>query len=155
ASRYLRIGDGASLGAGELVLSPERFQQGGFAQYNLTAEQALTLTSGTVIHPRTDSIVADPGAAPFQPSGPDLSAFSSVQTLPDPTRKPAGLTLATTLSGSQISLEAGSAIVGDPGAAIQLKPRDGLDIAGSIVAPGGTITITQTADSRPLHIESG
>src|SRR5262249_42282614 len=91
----VRIGNQPSGSAGELLLTPDRFTQGGFSQYSVAAGLAdLVLAAGTAVQPTTQTLVLDAAGARFQPTGADISRFTAPALLPVYQRKPAGLNLA-------------------------------------------------------------
>lgn len=150
------IGATACAAADALRIAPQRFQQGGFNRYSVNANQGgLTVARDALIRPLAESWLLAPGFA-FQPTGADLVLFTRRVILPDIERAPATLTLsanaksdggfgaANFADAGHLDLQAGSRIVLDPRSTVNLSSNTRLHLAGSIVAPAGTITATLT-----------
>ena len=145
------------------VLPASFFSAGGFTDFVITATAGLTVDAHTVIAPRASDLVLT-GAAdtlPLHPSAQSVLGFATVERLPDTTRLPVDLTLKTNFAtltapqadapkqgeipGADLVIEKGALISGDPGASITLSADHQLTDYGSILAPGGAITIDGAA----------
>ncbi|MBV8927055.1 MAG: filamentous hemagglutinin N-terminal domain-containing protein, partial [Bradyrhizobium sp.] len=140
--------------AGELLL-PNSFFTSGFSQIALTNETGnVTVTSGTVVTPRqTNAILNGPLVA--APTGALLHNLATVGLLPLGLRASASLSLS---SAAGLLIGAGAGIAADPQASVTLSGTATAEIGGSIVAPGGSISIssgTVQIDSTALLDVSG
>jgi filamentous hemagglutinin len=155
-SAWAGIGADVNGQQGELSLAPNFFTQGGFAAYNITGINGLTIGSGnpavaSTITPLQQNLVFT-GNMLRQPTGTGLSSFTSLQTLPDYQRAPANVTFASTASPATLGangfgnliLNSGASIITDPQADVTLTARGNLTVAGTIDAPAGNIVL-QTA----------
>jgi len=152
----IQVGGSSALYAGALVLQPEFFSRGGFASFTLTG-------LGSVIDPQTyaPAVVIAPGAI-IQPVVSSLQASINVQSgassvevttlvRPEAYRNAATLdfegygvtnfTDGTLLVRSEIVMGAGAQIITDALGSVTMNGQT-VEILGSIVAPGGSITVT-------------
>ncbi len=135
------------------------FANYGFSSVNLTATGAaagatsdvLTVASGTSISAETRTLQLDTNYT-ATPTGGTLSAISAPTLLPLYERPAASVSLnviretddAVALGNAdygQLDVQPGSAIVADPGGSIVLTGEGGVNIGGSLRAPGGAITV--------------
>ncbi|HEY9197886.1 MAG TPA: hypothetical protein VIR60_00880, partial [Gammaproteobacteria bacterium] len=150
------VGNAACAGADALHIEPKLFQEGGFTRFALNANQGgLTVARDALIRPLAHSWLLAPGFA-FQPTGADLALFTRREILPVTERAPASLTLsanarnaggfsaANFANAGHLDLQAGSRIELDARSSVNLSSNTRLHLAGSIVAPAGTITATLT-----------
>lgn len=150
----LCIGNTACAGTAGLRIDPTLFQQGGFNRFSINANQGgLTVARDALIRPLAQSWLLAPGYA-FQPTGANLVLFTRREILPDIERAPATLSLsanarsdggfsaANFADAGHLELQAGSRIVLDPRSTVNLSSNTRLHLAGSIVAPAGTIAAT-------------
>lgn len=149
---------GERFGDDALLLSPERFNTGGFALYAVTANRRnLALGADTTLQLQAQNLVLD--AATFTAgSQRSLAGLTTVAMLDPALRRPASVSLrsdylqATPLSADQfpttsfLSLERGSSIVADPGARVALESDTSIRIEGSIRAPAGDISVLLNND---------
>ncbi|KJV06494.1 two-partner secretion domain-containing protein [Methylocucumis oryzae] len=130
-----------------LVLSQDFFNQGGFADYNMTATVlGLTVADGTHITPRQQNLLLT-GNLAQQATGSELEAFSTVTELPDEYRQPVSLSLnfqeLTGQDQSQVlSVGQNALIQAEPGATMSLASDTSIWLDGGIHAPAGTINLT-------------
>lgn len=130
-----------------LLLGADFFQQGGFADYHLTAnESGLTVADGAQIKPLQRNLQLQANAA-SAPSANSLAAISNGVTLSDSMRQAANLQLSAQGQQSQkrdAVLRVGNqaTISTDPGATVTLNSDTSVIIAGKIDAPAGTINVT-------------
>ena len=134
------IGSG-SASSSELALDSSFFRDGGFSSYNVASNGDLTVKTGTVISPTQTNLQIDTALAATLPSGSDLESAARFVQLPDNQRKATNLTLSST---GALVVEARSGIGTDVGAKVALSGVSGLDIAGVVYAPGGTINLALT-----------
>ncbi|WP_210183113.1 filamentous hemagglutinin N-terminal domain-containing protein, partial [Bradyrhizobium valentinum] len=149
-------------------IGPEFFRWGGFTNFALNGGASLTVAADTHIAPvaMTRLIAGDPtavaggtalgeiGAITLQPAGIRHAASLSIE---------ASLKVEVTNQPSEgkgvLAVEKGSTITVDPGAAVSLMAGYRAEVAGTVVAPGGSITvgITNVAmrEARGIKHESG
>lgn len=148
---------------GLLQLDPAFFSQGGFASYQLTAMDTLTVADGTRLAPRVDSRELDAGYR-FAGSGVRLEDFSHSVVRDDRSRQATDLRLIaqqTDVGTGSIVLGRGAHIDADAGASVTLRAREKIELQGSIIAPGGQITarldrsggqVTGAANVNPIWL---
>ena len=169
----IRIGGTGSSNGEILSLDPQFFSQGGFTSFalngigeiasdqvnpNLTGDQflpAITIAPDTIIRPVPVSWLAVRGKG----GSPVLEPF----TKPEGLRTPVSLTFGTpgtkddftgfTVLRGDFFMGAGAVIQTDPTASVTIK-GDTVAILGSIIAPGGSITIGG-ANSFPTTSTNG
>ncbi len=159
----IQIG-GSSAGPGVLHLAPEFFSAGGFGSFALTGYgaagalpgeflPAVAIAPGTVIAPVAQGWLALTTAT-------DVTLAPAL--LPVGLRTPVSLTFAapgvTDIYTSTLLLARGDFVMG-AGAAIRTDPRGSVSISGntaavlgSIIAPGGTITVSGKNNSAILEL---
>ena len=140
------IGDAVSAAPSQLALSPAFFGSGGFSSYIVTGLDGLTVQNGTLIAPVADNLQLGQDYSTRR-SGSNLLDFTQVVRLdpvgPVPTRAPVDLTLvAGTVTSGNLLIGTGASIAADPGANVSLTASRQLTVLGSVVAPGGSITLT-------------
>jgi filamentous hemagglutinin len=179
----VQIGSVATPPQGALVLSAEFFDNGGFASYTIDgvgrietgpSGNALTDSSGnvlfypglyvapgTLIYPRVQQLqivpdgtgyasdVIDPFSYEYTPANLTFSASN--------VGNPAVPGVGGLLSRGDLVVAPGAVIETDP----QTNPADGVNLSastvavlGSVIVPGGTISITGGADSSELFVSS-
>lgn len=144
--------------AGTVLLPASFFASNGFSNYNLTSTYgSVTVTSGTTVPLRQSNYLLS-GAAALPATGALLRDFAGFGLAPDGLRHAANLTLTerpfpygnagdpSTTAG--VLIDSGASIVGDPLAAITLAAGGPVTVLGSIIAHGGSITLTN--DSTTL-----
>lgn len=155
------IDESGSATAGELLLSPDIFQRGGFAQYVVSGRDNLLIAAGAMIAPRHETLVADASFATRE-SGADVLDFTDKQVLPEHLRLATDLTLAATSgrtgatnkNNGNLTLDAGASIRTDAGAAVKLAASRQLTVGGEIAAPAGSITLaTEGVDIEALEFD--
>jgi filamentous hemagglutinin len=148
---------GETPGRTPLVLSPDFFRQGGFADYHLGANLAgITVAADTRLEPLQLNRLL-PGNAAAIPSGGGLAELARVVTLPDFARQPASLSLTVAQltahdRGAALRIEPGAVIATDPEASVHLSSDTSVLVEGAIVAPAGHIALAVTA---PTGVDSG
>lgn len=142
------------------------FQRGGFANYTLEGYDGVTVLPGAVVAPVAASRLLS--GSPAAPTGTALAALGPVALLPAGVRPAASISLdaskaiwSPTWFGGVAQIDAtgvvtlgqGSRIVVDPGASVALTAAGRVEIAGTVIAPGGTIRaeISSTADRVRLN----
>lgn len=153
----VRLGTATGAPSDALVLDPALLQAGGFSDYRITGQNALTVRTAAggaqsdspTLRPlmasrllRTDALVSA--------SGTPFASVATETVLPEFQRLPASLHLAAT-SPRYVTSGAGDLVFGvgefievDAGGTVALSARVNLDVLGRIAAPAGTITL-QTA----------
>jgi filamentous hemagglutinin family protein len=136
------------------------FANYGFSSVNLTATGAaagtvtsdvLTVASGTSINAQTSTLQLDSNYSNI-PTGGTVAAFTTPTLLPLYERPAASVSLnviretddAVALGNANYGLldvQAGSSILADPGSTIALTGEGGVNIGGTLRAPGGAITV--------------
>nr|WKF56263.1 hypothetical protein HUO10_000713 [Paraburkholderia busanensis] len=168
-------GDAASAPAWDLVLPSDFFAQQGFGNYVLNAYYDSTVAPGTMVRLTQQNALPDVTALQKTASGASLSTngLTSAGTLDAYHRQATGLVLTgggylpieETLinqnigkvapvqipvkdgSVGTVSVGQGASIVADAGANIGLGGAAQVTVLGSLIAPGGSITLS--ADSGP------
>jgi len=142
---------------GTLAVYAPLFNAEGFSSVSLTAtgavvsttsDDTLTIAAGTTIEAQTWSRQLDPG---FQDAttGGTIDAFAQTRLMPlyerpattvslNVLREADDFTLGQAPFGA-IDVQAGSAILADPGSSIDLTGEGNIMIAGTLRAPGGTV----------------
>jgi filamentous hemagglutinin family protein len=161
---FIQIG-GAGVHGDALLLAPEFFSQGGFGSFDLTglgapARQpgemlpAIVIGAGPVLNPIAQSWLAEPNG----PGGAGLTLTPMVK--PEGMRDPVSLTfhapgVKDTFTGTQIvrgefEMRDGASIKTDALGSVTIAANTAT-VLGSIVAPGGTISISGGKDSTALY----
>ena len=137
------LGGTGSSSSTTLALAPAFFQNGGFTSYNLNAQgyTGLTVTAGSVIEPKSKSLILDPTASK-QASGTDVNTFATVGLLPDAMRAPTSITLSQTKLGGTLKVDTGAVIRVDPTANISLNATSQLTVLGTLDAAAGSINLS-------------
>lgn len=141
---------------GELQLAAGFFTQGGFAAYDLKAQERLSVADGTVLKPVVSNRVLNTNAATVGSSG-SLQAVSTVSTLDPLQRQGASLKLTAlenATDSGDLRVGAGARIEVDPGASVDLTARKRLDIEGAVVAHGGKVIATLQARPPAAYSDS-
>lgn len=134
------------------------FSNDGFSSVSLTAtgpvesastNDVLTVKSGTTLDIQASTLLLGPDYLNM-PTGSPLATFTRVDLLPLYERPDASVSLNVIrepddeLLGSTnfglLDIQAGASIVTDPGATIALEGEGGISVAGTLRAPGGTIS---------------
>lgn len=131
-------------------LSPEFFQQGGFSAINLSAsgDAGIVVASGTQLDLISENLAftADTGSTlSLLASGSNLEALTQTTLLPQYLRGPKSLRLQTNQvfasDRAMIEIQEGAQIRTEPLSEVSLISAGDIDIAGSILAPGGQINL--------------
>ncbi|WP_407352051.1 filamentous haemagglutinin family protein [Luteimonas sp. R10] len=154
--------------------APDFFTRGGFSGFAISGARGVTVTSGTIVAPSTDTIVPD-GMGRGIATGSRLAEEARLEVLSEQLRGPMALSLSTaamdldrdnfvtsrilgegltthdSINGARnpgdLAVEAGAEIRMDPGSTVLLNAYAGdVAIDGTIDAPGGLIG-AQTAAS--------
>lgn len=138
------------------ALLPGFFTQGGFTQYTLEGLNAVHFRES--LHPVAYQRIARANAQ-LAPTGTPFSTLSSVQTtMSDYLRSPVSLNASTGASSSgtfQLGVNE-TGITVDPGVTLRMDPRGSIslssatrmDIGGTLIAPGGAISLTLDSGSK-------
>ncbi|MEW6342584.1 MAG: filamentous hemagglutinin family protein [Pseudomonadota bacterium] len=157
-------GDAATAPTWDMVLPADFFAQQGFGNYVLNAEYDATVAPGATVNLTQQNLIPDVPALLQAASGSDLSAggLTTVGTLDPYHRQATGLVIT---AGSGVAVAAvdasegfsdsvpagvtgavtvgqGASIIGDAGASIGLGSPAQVTVLGSIIAPGGSITLS-------------
>ncbi|GAB7537876.1 hypothetical protein BGC_40970 [Burkholderia sp. 3C] len=153
-------GDPSAAPAWSLALPDTFFSQQGFGKYVLNAFYDSVITPGTTLSLSQRNRIPDAAALIGTASGANLSTagLTTSGTLDAYHRQPTSLVMTAggyvawkDASGAQpsyagvtgaVTLGAGASIVADPGASVGLGSSRQVTVLGSIVAPGGAITLS-------------
>ncbi|NIE85185.1 MULTISPECIES: filamentous haemagglutinin family protein [unclassified Burkholderia] len=153
-------GDPAAVAPWSLVLPDSFFAQQGFGKYVLNAFYDATVAPGTTLALTQRNLIPDATALMHAASGTDLtsSGLTSPGTLDPYHRQPTDLVITAgaytswqDASGAipsyadvtgAVTVGAGASIVADAGATVGLGSPRQVTVLGSIVAPGGAITLS-------------
>lgn len=130
-----------------LILAPDFFQQGGFANYSITSNvYGLKVANHVTLRPQQKNLLLASNAE-SQASGGKLENFSTIATLPNTERNPTNLTLtfAELLDQNRsqaLTIGQGALIQTDAGGAVTLASDTSIFVNGTIDAPGGAIAAT-------------
>lgn len=168
-SGSVTVGSAAAGTPGELLISPQFFNQGGFSSYSLTGLNDLTIGSvkdsagGTPVRIAPVEQTLAFNASPFvEPTGASLAGFTHLETLPQRQRSPVSLSFASNASdkgGAEIgdvTLARDASIVTDPGASVSLIAggyNGSVRVFGDISAPAGNIRLIN--ENQTSGIQTG
>ncbi len=129
-----------------LILNPDFFQQGGFADYRIDSNLYGLKVADKVQLKLLQNNLALNSVAATQASGSDLRAFSHVVTLPESERNPVKLKLSFTELLAQnrqesLSIGHGALIQTDAAGTVELDSDTSIFVDGVITTPGGNIAI--------------
>ncbi|MGZ8181908.1 MAG: filamentous hemagglutinin family protein [Methylobacter sp.] len=129
-----------------LILNPDFFRQGGFADYHIDSNlYGLKVADNVQLKPQQKNLALD-SAVTVQASGRKLQSFAAVVTLPETERNPANLKLSFTELLAQnrtesLSIGKGAGIRTDSKGNVELDSDTSIFIDGTISTPGGNIAI--------------
>ncbi len=140
-----------------LVLSPEFFGQGGFAEYDVEGVDGLKVADGVTVAPvvgslelRDSELVGDRLrlGGTLLPSGTDMREVTRQTVLPAHVRQAAKLSFK---SGSQyyggVEIGTGASVRTEPGGSVNLSSGRQVTVRGELQAQGGKIALA--LDGRP------
>jgi len=133
-------------GTTPLILNPDFFRQGGFADYHIDSNlYGLKVADNVQLKPQQNNLVLN-GDFTAQASGSNLQTFSTVVTLPESERNAANLRLSFSELLAQnreesLSIGKGALIQTDIGGKVQLDSDTSVFVDGTINTPGGDIAI--------------
>ena len=139
-------------GPGSLRLSDDFFRNGGFTTYDIAAVRSLHVLGGATLSPQASNWLPTAEARNIA-SGTRPSSFLEEGRLPDASRRPVNLSLtanaayATTPAGD-LTLDAGTTVIADPLATINLSAGLNLRADGRVYAPGGGINLAMVSASQ-------
>ena len=133
-----------------LALTPGFFAQGGFRQFDLTANQGeLRVAEGTQLDLVARNLEFDGRDYRAQPSGANLDDFTHVTVLPAELRKPVDLSLTLQPKSATSLAQTGSLSIGmdarigtDPGGSIALTSGTRILVEGMLQAEAGRVAMT-------------
>ncbi|HEY3599399.1 MAG TPA: filamentous hemagglutinin N-terminal domain-containing protein, partial [Paraburkholderia sp.] len=169
-------GDPAAAPASTLVLPTDFFAQQGFGSYVLNAEFDATVAPGSTVSLTQQNLLANVPALQHAASGADLSAggLTTVGTIDAFDRQSTNLVItgggyiawrSEATNGNTVpiadypgvtggvTIGEGASIVGDAGAHIGLGSPAQVTVLGSLIAPGGSITLS--ADNGGPFAQTG
>jgi len=146
--------------AGAVRIDPSFLTGYGFARLSLGAT-----TGGLEVESDVDLQLAQRNwqllpAAATAPSSASLSGLVSEQVLPAYARQPANLSLTTALPidpsqpHSDLLVATGATIATDPGGSLSLSTPGRIIDNGTLIAPGGSVTLALTTVANPLGLVS-
>lgn len=132
---------------------PNLFTDFGFAQVGLQATLgSLTVASDVNITARQQNLLFLPGAF-SRPSARSLAGLTRVTVLPDNVRKPESVSLTSSSNGLveqgrplpyALAIADGARIALDPGGSLAVKADSKIFQNGTLIAPGGQVTVLLT-----------
>jgi filamentous hemagglutinin len=154
--------------AGELVLDPALFAEGGFSRYKVTGQNSVMIGNPNAPSGSAPLVVAPiqatrvfTASALNQVTGTKLSAFTQLHALPLAQRSPASISFIANASTVQpgvetgdVTLAANASIVTDPQGSVLLAANGyngNVYVFGKIAAPAGNITLQLTDPASPLY----
>jgi filamentous hemagglutinin len=161
AAATVQIGGDPSLTGSELYLDPSFFQSGGFNNFRIIGWNGITVAPGVVVEPKAKSFLVSTGMA-ARPTGSRLIDFASIGFKIDRLRAPTNLALYAPDYGTSaadtyhvgdrgvagdVVLGAGSVIRVEPGASVDIKASRELAVYGTIIAPGGSISLANDQEA--------
>jgi filamentous hemagglutinin len=141
-----------------LWLRPAFFRDGGFGLYEIRSnEHGITVADGTEIDLIGKSLLLKDDFANRSSARRLVSGGVAIEEiLLDFQRRPTDLTLALAQSlgrpgrsGASVTVGHGARIVADPGAEIRLSSDSSVFLDGSIIAPGGHVSLVSTVPDDP------
>ena len=148
----IELGGSANTTDRTLVLPATFFQNGGFTNYDLTAQglKGLTVNEGTVIEPKAKSLILGQ-AASLQASGADVNTFAEIGYLSDWQRAPTSITLSE--KNGELKVDNGAVIRVEPTASITLNASKQLTVLGTLDAPAGKINLGLSSSKNQYTAE--
>lgn len=140
SSRKIKIGGTPDSSPGTHNLDAGFFERGGFADFNLSGREGVTLADDVEIRPTVMNLELQPGYT-LQPTGSKVENFTRKVKLDDRVRQAANLSLTAldTFLGDVV-IGSGASIQVDPKAKVAFTAAHSIDINGHVAAPGGSIT---------------
>jgi len=146
SSGSITIGSSKVGTPGETLLPPETFTQGGFTSFTINSSDSLLIQDGTTLEAYSQSRVLNRGYE-INTTGTEISRFSELIT--KPSIGSVAKRNATDLSFNAQSAETGIFTLGnnakilmDAGANLTINGDRQLTILGTIVVPGGNVSMT-------------
>ncbi len=125
-----------------LNLDAAFFEQGGFANFNLTGSQGIDIADGTTLRPTVISRELLTGYT-LQPTGSDIDVFSRLVKQDDRVRQAANLSFAAPATGQgTIRLGENAQILADDKAKISFSANTRIELLGEVRTAGGSISAT-------------
>jgi filamentous hemagglutinin family protein len=157
--------DPLDLTFGALNIGSSLFQDHGFQSIALTASgavdrqsdpDALRIAAGTAIDLQTRALTVGESSARTDNTA-NVSGFTSVALPPQWQRTPGSLAFNVAPTGvdtfghvGSLNMEAGSSVTAAPGSSISLSSVGGVQLAGAVRTPGGSIAVTVKTPSSVL-----
>ncbi|WP_246792191.1 filamentous haemagglutinin family protein [Burkholderia perseverans] len=168
-------GDPAAAPAWSTVLPESFFSQQGFGKYVLNAFYNSTIAPGATVALTQQNLIPNAAALQHAVSGADLlgSGLTTSGTLDAYHRQPTDLVLTAgnytewQTSGlsptipsyadvtGAVTVSAGASIIADAGASVGLGSPKQVTVLGSIVAPGGSITLSSDTNATGSFAQTG
>jgi filamentous hemagglutinin family protein len=168
-------GDASAAPVWDVTLPADFFEQQGFGEYVLNAHYDASVAPDTTVRLTQQNRIADATALQQAASGADLDAggLTTVGTLDAYHRQPTGLVMTAgdavawapvfqanstpfqipaTVTGA-VTIGQGASVIADAGASIGLGSPIQVTVLGSLIAPGGSITLS--ADNAGPYLQSG
>ncbi|WP_428423386.1 filamentous haemagglutinin family protein [Methylibium sp.] len=152
---------GGAAPAGTSRFGPSLFSDHGFGAVRINTLNGLSVAEGTTIQATQQNLVVDRLKAVGLATGGNLASVATLATLPAEQRNAVKIGLAAVggagSDGTNAKLVIGrnAFIATDPKGEIKVSAVDGLDIDGTLSAPGGAITATLRkgiAGTAQLHL---
>jgi len=142
-----------------LILSPDFFRQGGFANYLISGSSGVTVAANTVISPEVQSFIFDGSNRSLQ-TGAHLYGAMQRSVVTDPVARPMSLTLSAPAidangdpllvdgwlqtieeAPGQVTLSTGAEIRMAPKSTVRLASGTNIFVDGRVSTPGGLIDL--------------
>ena len=161
-------GDPSAAPSFDLYLPANFFASQGFGSYVLNAMYDVTVAPGTIVRLTQQNLIPNVAALAQAPTGADLNAnnLTGLGTIDPFDRQATNLVItadgylqwsgAATAHYSDVTngltVGAGASIIADAGASIGLGSPTQVTVLGSIIAPGGAITLSADSRRQPLRL---
>ena len=120
--------------------------RGGFANFNLTGRDGVTVADGVSLTPREESLELQPGYT-LLPTGGRIESVAGKVVRDDRIRQAANLTLsADGIDYGILKISSGARISGDDLASLAFKAGKRIEIQGQVITAGGNISADLSGD---------
>ncbi len=159
-------GNPATMPSYATYFDPTAWGNLGFGSFVLNSVMSSTVPADTTVTLHHANLLPDFTTIGTAPTGSNPAAYSTVGFLTGTLRSPTNLSVTSALENAEnqlpitsgddsLEIGAGAQILGDPGATISLSSSYETIVLGTISAPGGTISLTESAGPKvagPLYL---
>jgi filamentous hemagglutinin family protein len=128
-----------------LALDADMLTRGGFGDYNITGMTSLNVAEGTkVLARQTNRQLNDAAEIGTQPTGTAMTDVSQLVLRDELLRKAVAVSLMAQLADAGegvLTVGRGASVATEAGGKLTLKARNTLDVEGSLIARGGSISL--------------